>query len=551
METIANDRLNLWREEGQRIIQKNFQVFRSLLEQARDFVRCGNYDAAAVYAKMAAVCANFNHCGLFASPELEQVLIEIGRKALPKDCYSNKGKATPPTPKNVLHIATSVVGFGGHGRMLRRWIQQDTERYHSLVITEEPRAVIPKLLSEAVTKSGGKIYVLNETIGSLISWAKQLREIAAAADTIVLHIYNYDVIPIIAFADRENLPTIIFLNHTDHNFWLGGSICDVLANLRESGMRLSQKRRGIEPERNALLPTLVEPIQRVLSRQEAKQQLGLSENGVLLLSIARATKYQTIDGISYADAHVPLLQKYQQAVLIVIGSGERDDWLDAIERTQGRIISLPERLDTAVFYQAADIYVDSYPFISNTSLLEAGSYGVPLVTRYPYSSDICEILGADMPGLTGNLIRVRDLKEYTVVLSRLVEDEDLRLNLGEATKNKILQTHVGEYWLSSLDKIYHLAATVSRHTPPSAAIDRMLLEEPDVFIPHVYGCDFDFDQLIRSHLTIMPIRQRLHHWLKLYKNHGFRHTSSPLGQLAPFKFLIPEWLLWQIKRSLR
>jgi glycosyltransferase involved in cell wall biosynthesis len=549
MEKIANDILSQWREEGSRVIPQNFEVFRNLVAQAKGFAQRGNYETAAVYGRMAASCADYQHCGFFVSPELEQLLLEIGRKAIPRQFYPSESKCLPKAPTKILHVSTCVKYLGGHSRMILRWIQQDTECSHSLVVTDESREAIPKTLREAVSNSNGNIYSLKETVGSLLSRAKRLREIAAAADIVVLHIFEYDVVPIIAFANKNGSPPIIFLNFNDHNFWLGVSISDVVANLRESGMRLSKEHRGIEIERNALLPTIVDPIHRVLSRAEAKRQLGLRENSVVLLSIARAPKYKTIDGISYIDTHIPLLEKYEQTFLIVVGPGHREDWSDAIQRFQGRIIVHKQRPDTAIFLQAADIYVDSFPFVSITSLLEAGSYGVPLVSRYPFSSEACEIMGADMPSLTGNLIRAQTLEEYTTVLSRLVEDEEFRLNLGEATRKKIVEIHTGENWQRSLNDIYHLAATVPRIIAPSPAMemDRMFIGEPNVFIPSIYGSELNWDNLVKLHLTIMPFQQRLQNYFSLFKTSKIDRINE---RLYSFKYLVPDWFMFRIKQFL-
>ncbi|MEA5503144.1 glycosyltransferase [Halotia wernerae UHCC 0503] len=540
MEKIANDTLSLWREEGNRVIPQNFEVFRSLVAQAKEFADHSKYDAAAVYGEMAAFYAAWKHCGLFVSLELEQVLLNIGKKVIPTYSSFRNSNSLLQKPNKILHIATTVQAIGGHSKMLWRWIQEDNDHCHSLVLTRQSRIDnVPKPLREAVNNSGGKIYKLNETIGSIISWAKRLREIAAETDLVVLHIHNYDVIPIIAFANKEQSPPVVLLDHADHVFWVGAGISDVVANLRESGMHLAQKRRGIEAERNVLLPTILEPIHRLLNRTEAKQKLGLAEDSVVLLSIARALKYKTISGISYADAHVQLLKKYEKATLLVVGAGNREDWAAAIQQTQGRIIVQPEREDTAIFYQAADIYVDSFPFISTTSLLEAGSYGVPLVSRFPYS-DASSIFGAVMPGLTDNLIVARNLEEYTSVLSRLVEDEEFRLSQGEVTRKKIVEMHWGSNWQQYLENLYMRAATLPPIKAPLVPIDQMFLDEPHIFVPSVYGGnDFDLDYLIQSNLAVMPLEQRLHHWFKLVKKHGFHNHFGRFGQ---FRLLVPEWL---------
>jgi glycosyltransferase involved in cell wall biosynthesis len=534
-ETLDNDTLSLWREEGSLLIQQNFEEFRSLVAQAKDFMERGQYDAAAIYAEIAAFYAVGKHCGLFVSPELESILSEIGRKVIPISFSSGQSPSLRKSPKHILHVATSVMSIGGHSRMIWRWIQQDAERSHSLVLTRQGAAEIPHLLREAVNNSHGQIYVLDENIGDfeLIAQAKRLREIAATADLVILHIYNFDVVPLIAFANKEQSPPIFFLDHADHLFWLGAGISDLVISLRESGMRLAQKRRGIDPDQSVLLPIILEPTQRVLSRIEAKRQLGIPEESILLLSVARAIKYKTIDGISFADTHVPLLKHDERALLIIVGPGNIEDYSSAIQQTQGRIIVYPEREDTAVFYQAADIYVDSFPFISNTSLLEAGSYGVPLVSRFPYS-DASTVLGADMPGLTGNLICTRDLEEYRKTLLRLMEDEKFRLSLGGATRERFIETHTESYWQKSLQEVYDHADLRPREIVTTAPMDQMFIGEPDVFIHRIHGWDDDyFDWVIQARLPMIPIAHRLRLWLGIVKKHGLRHRIM---------LLMPKWV---------
>lgn len=534
IEFANKDPLSLWREEGLRQIPQNFEVFRSLVAQSKDLVERGKYDAAAVYAQIAGIHALHQHCGLLTSFELEHILISIGLNTIQNSLY--KSNSLPGQPKNILHVATYVCDpFSGIPRLIRRWIQQDRGRSHSLILTQQPpRSNVPEIFKEAVINSNGKIHLLNGCIGSFVSRARRLREIAASADVVVIHTLEHDVIPTIAFANKVQSPPVIRVNHGDNYFWFGVSTSDVIANLRESGMYLSQNRRGIEVERNRLLPTVVEPVHRTLSRAEAKQQLGLPKNCVLLLSIARAPKYRTIEGISFADPHVQLLKKYDRAILLVVGPGESEDWSAAIEETQGKIIVLKQTENTAIFYQAADIYIDSFPFVSITSLLEAGSYGVPLVTRYPYS-DGCEILGADMPGLSGNIIRVQDIQEYEAVLSRLIEDEIYRLSLGEATKRKIGQTHIGNNWLRLLEDIYLRVMTLPRLNVQMFHKDRMFLCEPDAFFPRIYGFNLDMDRLFLGHINVMPLDLRWHFWINEVKKHGFRG----FGQI---KYLLPEWL---------
>jgi glycosyltransferase involved in cell wall biosynthesis len=535
MQKSANDTLSLLKEEGRQLIQQNNKEFRCLLSQAKKLAEYRKYDAAVAYAQIAAFHAQLSHCGFFASPELEQLLLAIGQKAIPVHSPVKRDLSLG-SPRKVLHIATNVTMIGGIPKLLQRWIQQDNLSSHSVALTKQAPEEVPKTLQDLVCESQGEIFILNKRIGGLISRAKRLRECAAVADIIVLHSLEHDVVPMIAFANKKQLPPIVYTNHGDHWFWLGVGISDVVANLRESGMRLAQHRRGVEARRSILLPTILEPAHRRLSQVEAKQQLGIDENSIMLLSIARVAKYRTIDGTSFADAHVQLLKQYRQAILVIVGPGDGDEnWSAAIEETQGRIRVLGQTKDTAMFYQAADIYVDSFPFVSITSLLEAGSYGVPLVSRYPYPSDACEILGADMPGLTGNLIRTRDLEEYTEILSRLIEDREFRLLLGETTKRKIEETHWGESWLHSLNKVYSCAKTLPQVRANLNSRDEMVLDEPDAFLPPINKVDIN--SIIHWQMALIPFNERLRLWLYLVKQHGIR--SNPLN------LLLPEQLRWR------
>lgn len=542
MEIVFNNTLRHWQEEGRKTIPQNFEVFRNLVAQAKEYAERGNYDMAAIYSDIAADYAGFSqHCGLFVSPELEHLLLTIGRKAI-RSSPSTRKTSLPEAPKKILHVVYGVWHVGGHSRLLWRWINQDNERSHSVVLTRMSVAYTPQELRDAVSSTGGKVYALNETIGNFIARAKQLRKIAESADIVVLHTIEDGSIPALAFAHKEHSPPIIYVNLADERFWPGVGIVDVLANLRESGMCLSQDRRGVEPRRNLLLPTLVEPTRRRLSRSEAKQQLGIDENTIVLLSIARAVKYRTSDATTFAEAHVPLLKQHEQALLVVVGPGDHEDWSAAIQQTQGRIRVLGETPNTATFYQAADIYIDSYPFISITSLLEAGSYGTPLVSRYPYSSDACAIFGADMPGLTGNLIRVQDLEEYTKVLSRLVEDQEFRISLGEATRKKIEEIHTGANWQNSLEHIYACAATLPRVTLTAVPKDKISVDEPDCFLQKVFHFEnHDVDQMILDRVRLMPLGTRLSFWLKLIKMGNF-------GQRGRISLLLPDWLYTRLER---
>lgn len=536
--------LDRLREQNTQLIQGNFEVFQSLVNQAKDLLRRKEYEAASLYSEVAALQAFLHHCGLFTSPELEHLLMTIGKKVIKGNSYVCRRDSMPNTSAKVLHVASSVRGIGGHSRMIWRWMEQDVERSHSLALTQQTLDNVPQIFKDVVFARRGQIYSLGKN-PSFVSRAQQLQKIALTADIVVLHIYPHDPVPVIAFANQEQCPPIVFLNHADHGFWLGASISNIVADLRDAGVSLSQERRGVKAEHSALLPIILSPIYREMSRKEAKRKLGFDENSLIILSIARAAKYRTCDESNFADKHFPLLEQYEQANLVVVGPGGTEDWSEAIHRSKGRIKIFAEREDTCIFYQAADIYVDSFPISSNTSLLEAGSYGVPLVSFSPYSESY-DLIGAGTPGLTDRLIQSRSSEDYISILSELIENEEFRLNLGQATRDKIVSTHVGLDWQKFLEELYSRVSMSYRPLKMSAHQNHRSFEELDILCSNVFqnasgSGVMNPNEMIQNNVQFLPFDQRLRIWFRSI-------TTRKVGPLGRISLLLPLWLHWRLKK---
>jgi glycosyltransferase involved in cell wall biosynthesis len=514
----------------------NFSRFDAEVRLAGAAYANGELEMAAFYAATAATIATHQHCGIFASPRLESLLNAVGRRIVPSETADNPGARR--SFKKVLHVGSELAAVGGLTRMISRWIDADADRVNSLVLTQH-RGDIPQHLTEAVNRSGGRITKLNQTVGSRFDWARSLRRMACAHDVIVLHIHCEDVIPLLAFADQSGLPPVLFLNHADHLFWLGTSVPHLVLNLRDAATNISVSRRGIELSRNFLLPTIVDSTVRVRSRQEAKLELGLQPDTLLLLSVARKPKYRSLDGVSFADRHVRLLEKFPQARLIVVGSGEADDWQAAKKRVNGRITGLPEVPDPRLYFEAADIYVDSYPFVSSTSMMEAAGYGLPVVTIFMLP-DEANIFGINHVGLVGTSLVAKTMEEYDAVLERLIVDAVFREQKGEAARRAIELFHAPSGWRSHLEAAFKsamdLPARTGDLTVADPAVERPGLGPPDNLHQDIVGSDYLASEINMVYMGALPLRQRIALWAAM------RKRGEVAGVAANFRLLLPEWL---------
>lgn len=523
-------------------MRHNYEQFQSLRGEAERCLKADDLNSAAAYVEAAVTLARKRHCGFYRSEPSERILIEIARRTL----AAKPEAARPARTKigRVLHVATVLNEVGGLTRMMRRWIAADEGRHHSLALLRHPGEPPPSV-RQAVEARGGHIHVISATRGGPVEWASALRKLSLDFDLIVLHVSNEDPTPGIAFADERNRPPVVLVNHADHAFWVGLSVCDLIASSRLSGERLVVERRGIPAERHAILPIQIDPPMRKHSRAEARQRLGLPADGPLLVSVARGVKYRTMGGVSFADMHVEALMARHDARLLVVGPGEPADWQEAIAATGGRIIGRPETPDPSLAFEAADIYLDSYPFVSITSMLEAGGLGAPCVTLFPYPSD-ANVMSTDMPGLAPTIGFATSMADYNRILADWLADLEALRRRGDETAANVKRLHTTPNWLESLEALYARALAIPPVTPlrekGAPAAEEFYDGYPDILLNEVFG-EFDsVEAILKRSLRLMALPERLRVWWRLARTKTFD------GPWDAIRNLLPEWLPRSVSR---
>lgn len=538
-------------------IHDNLQEFQSYVDQARRYLTIGQLDMAAFSIAGAAQIATHRHCGIFASPACEAILNEISA-LIPDGAPTRRpgAAAAPAGRQRVLHIASELAPVGGLTRMISRWTNADRKRQYSLALTQH-RGAIPAHLRQAIAQSGGEFHRLDIAPGHWIRRAQNLRALARHFDAVILHIHCEDVLAHLAFGGqhRSSLPPILFLNHADHLFWLGGTVSDLTIHLRPAASDLGVKRRFLAPERCALLPTIIDPAPRQLPREEAKRRLGLKPDEPLLVSIARGAKYRTLNRLdaqgrpepsrSFADRHVDILRLHPTAQLFVIGPAQADDWQDAIRATSGRIRAIGETPEPGHYFDAADLYVDSFPFVSSTSMMEAAQRGLPLTSFFDGPAD-SSIRAINHIGLERSVFVANNEADYTARLNHLLCDADFARAEGERAEQNVSRANFGPAWVTALDDIMLKAQSPPRKTwqPDPVAVagdDHPQLSELDLSHPDYFGTPIGRDDIAKLYLGDLPFRDR---WL-LWRGLVSRRQFASAWHAA--QALLPEWL----KRRLR
>jgi hypothetical protein len=439
--------------------------FDELLDEATNRRAVGDLNGAATRAQVAAALAWHSPTGLFASPRLESLLATMGREIPtgPDPVIRDSGGQT----RTVLHVLTTAYPAGGHTRLAWRWIERDDRRVHSVAITRQGLDHIPQPLLEAVTDRGGSIHRIDRAARSLVGRARALAGIAAAADVVVLHTHPFDVVPSLALAglnSRSARPPTMLLNHADHLFWVGLAVADLVLHLRASGARLSVERRGLTADRSTILPLPLGGARAAVERLDARRSLGYGDADVVALTIASAYKFGASNGPGLLSLVRQAVDRHRELRVLAVGPGGRDDWRAAERTTQGRIRALRNQSDLGPFYGAADVYLDSYPFSSLTSMLEAGQQAIPFLAFSDAGADE-DVLAFDDPATDRLPIATRTESAFIEALSRLVEDRATRRELGRRIAEELGM--VGRHASSP-----HMPAYSSNTRPPDRARHR-------------------------------------------------------------------------------
>jgi glycosyltransferase involved in cell wall biosynthesis len=517
--------------EAAAALQANDDGLQALIAEARARLAAGRLDAAAALAQAAAQHAWMNHAGRFASPELEELLGRLAERCAPG--LAADERAPLADPRDVLHVATQCYPTGGSTREIVRWFEQDPERRQRLAITRQETGAVPPFVADAAAPSGGAV-LLDRGRGGLMARAAALRALAATTDAIVLHVHPYDVVPVIALAGIRR-PPVVLVNHADHVFWLGTSIADTVLHMRESGRELAEARRGLEPARSAVMARPLKTAERTHARDEAKRALGLDPESVVLVTAADATKYRPIG----RDAFLPLVEgvlaRHPRALLVAAGPADEGDWAAARERTGGRVRALGRLPEVSLLHEAADVYLDSFPFSSLTSLLEAGCVGVPAIT-YRGHPEGCGVLGADVPGVDPYISAPADPAAFAAALDRAIADAAWRADTGARTAAAIRASHTGAGWRADVDAIHaqaaRLRATAGDPRPGPAPFATEKVDEivRDVMGQTPFARGVDGARL--GNLGLLPLRERAASAVRLARG-GCRPGPRDL---------VPEWL---------
>jgi glycosyltransferase involved in cell wall biosynthesis len=462
MRTLSTAAIPQW--DPSMTLQSNSSAYEWFVDKIQKMDRQNEAEAILQAVERAGWFAGNFHTGRFSDGAIENLAFSIG-ESLDAHAVESKKEMLPTVPKDgrrrVLHV-TPMLAMGGHRQLLYHWICNDRTSCHSLILINHTGDV-PERFSEAIRDSGGSLVTLSPN-AQLCQKARSLREMARNnADLVVWHLIGSEVIPVAAFATHD-CPPVVVIDHGDHLFWLGSSVADLVVNLRTVGAELTAKRRF--GSCISVLPIPLLDPKAEISKADARRTLGVGDDQVLLLSIGRAEKYRPYGTYDFVATANKILDLHPNAHLYVVGetAAAITPFLNC--KIHDRLHFMGSIEDPSIYRIAADIYVESFPFGSQTALLESALIGLPVVPAY---APLFPLLVANDDALTDILQNPKNEQEFIKRVSLLIDESEQRQSLGNALRERLLMDHVGKGWLERLAALYQKAECLTHNPRPIPA----------------------------------------------------------------------------------
>jgi glycosyltransferase involved in cell wall biosynthesis len=198
-----------------------------------------------------------------------------------------------------------------------------------------------------------------------------------------------------------------------------------------------------------------------------KEELGITDEIVL----GYTGRLFPAKGLTYLFSALKRIEKkHPDVLLLLVGDGAQRNQLEMLAKNSKiRTIFAGWQRNVAPYYSLMDIFVlpSLFEGLPNV-LLEAMAMNLPLVaTSVGGNPDVVQ------DGKNGFLIPARDDLRLASALERLVNDNDLRLQMGAFSRRKVEEQHQWDKAAMNVERVYR---EITQVCEPSRSVGRSTLE---------------------------------------------------------------------------
>ena len=278
----------------------------------------------------------------------------------------------------IAYLATELYDVGGHTKCIKSLIESFAEDYkQSLFLT---RLDSTNNIAKETIKVIGKYSTIDGLNENYLFFYKQVlllynKIVLFGAKTLFVFIHPDDITAtaVLSLIKRTTNIKIIFFNHASHYPCLGMTFADLILEGMPSTLKITKEKRHLYNTKIIGLQSLKEGETKYYSKEEltkVRENFGIKENELMTISGGAAYKFFEENSSKYFNMIKELLkEKINLKHIIMISLDKKsktiiDNIFSYAEEERKRLIITPLSKDYEKFFQAADLYIDSFPVSS-------------------------------------------------------------------------------------------------------------------------------------------------------------------------------------------
>lgn len=306
----------------------------------------------------------------------------------------NKKSRNDLSLNKIIYIATELYDSGGHSKCLLNQIKSLSNDYKQyLFLTHRTSTYNCAPMAMNTIEKHSKIIGFDV---NRLFYEKQVIEIynkilECGAKTIFVYIHQDDIFSaaVLSLIKRNTDINIIFFNHASHFPCIGMTFADLILEGMPSTQKITNKRRhlynckviGLQSKaENETIYSTKDEI------QEFRKKHGVKNNELLTISGGATYKFFNGNKSEYFEMIKDLLEARKNLKHIVMTRLQPQDakTIDNIfknSKEKSRLILLPLSTEYEKYFQAADLYIDSFPVSSALTQIDLTRLKVATVVK--------------------------------------------------------------------------------------------------------------------------------------------------------------------------
>ncbi len=294
----------------------------------------------------------------------------------------------------IAYIATELYDVGGHTKCIETLTESLVNDYDQcLFLTKKVSSY--KNAPVIIDKIEKNIKVCGIDKNWLF-FEKQVQElydqiISFGAKTLFVYIHPDDVLgtAILSLIKKTTDIKIIFFNHASHYPNLGMTFADLILEGMPTTLKVTNERRHLHNAKIIGLQSKAKDETVYCSKEEIseiRKNIGITNDELMTVSGGSSYKFFDEDSSEYFEMIKELFfskDNLKHVILTNLKKNQKEivDKIFANTELRDRLIILPLSPDFEKFFQAADLYIDSFPVSSALTQIDLMRLKVPTVVK--------------------------------------------------------------------------------------------------------------------------------------------------------------------------